>query len=114
MPETENPAADTLTEALRSGFRRGSADAASVRDEVCRYVDAARARGERVEHVIIELKQEMRAAGVVDRYARPEERAFAESVIRWCIGRYYGRADYGASADDQSAVSTPTRDGVLR
>ena len=46
----------------------------------------------RVERVIIDLKQELRAAGVVDRYARPEEHAVAESVIRWCIERYYGSA----------------------
>jgi hypothetical protein len=30
---------------------------------VCTYVDAARARGEPVERVIIDLKQGMRAAG---------------------------------------------------
>ena len=52
-----------------------------------------RARGEPVERVIIDLKQEMRAAGAIDRYARPEERALAESVIRWCIERYYGAAE---------------------
>lgn len=49
-------------------------------------------RGEPVERVIIDLKQEMRAAGVVNLYVRPEERALAEAVIRWCIERYYGTA----------------------
>jgi hypothetical protein len=52
-------------------------------------------RGEPVERVIIDLKQEMRGAGVVDRYVRPGERALAESVIRWCIERYYGSTPRG-------------------
>jgi len=34
----------------------------------------------------------MRAAGAIDRYAHPKERELAESVIRWCIQRYYGSA----------------------
>ena len=77
--------------ALRAAFREPG-DVATLRDAVCTYVDAARARGEPVERVIIDVKQGMRAAGVVDRYARPEEHAVAESVIRWCIERYYGSA----------------------
>ena len=62
---------------------------------MCSYVDKARGRGEPVERVIIDLKQEMRAAGVVDRYQRPDERPLAESVIRWCIERYYGSPPRG-------------------
>jgi len=31
----------------------------------------------------------------IDRYVRPEEHAVAESVIRWCIERYYGSAPRG-------------------
>jgi hypothetical protein len=82
---------EALSASLRSSLR-SRADAAALRDAVCAYVDAARQRGEAVEHVIIELKQEMRAAGVVDRYANKDERMLAESVIRWCIERYYGPA----------------------
>ena len=83
---------ETLAANLRTAMR---AEAASLRDAVCEYVDAARQRGEPVERVIIDLKQEMRAAGVVDRYVKPNERALAESVIRWCIERYYGTAARG-------------------
>ena len=91
------PAPTTSREVLAANLRTAMrAEAASLRDAVCEYVDAARQRGEPVERVIIDLKQEMRAAGVVDRYVKPNERALAESVIRWCIERYYGtvpRAD---------------------
>jgi hypothetical protein len=85
---------EPLTGALRAAFR-DPGDVAALRDTVCSYVDAARARGEPVERVIIDLKQEMRAAGVVDCYVRPGERAVAESVIRWCIERFYGSAPRG-------------------
>jgi hypothetical protein len=85
---------DKLTTNLRGALRRDGA-AEALRDAVCEYVDAARLRGDPVERVIIDLKQEMRTAGAVDRYAHPKERELAESVIRWCIQRYYGstRAD---------------------
>jgi hypothetical protein len=87
-PSALSPASpgSTLGAALR-----GNVSTEALRDAVCRYVDAARERGERVERVIISLKQEMRAAGVVDNYAAPKERALAEMVIRWCIERCYGR-----------------------
>ena len=52
-----------------------------------------RRRGAAVERVIVDLKRQMRLAGTIDRYAKPEERLLAESVIRWCIQRYFGRAD---------------------
>ena len=68
-------------------------DVGTLRDVVCRYVDAARARGEPIERVIIDLKQELRAAGAIDRYASKEERALGEGVVRWCIERYYGAAE---------------------
>ena len=71
----------------------GADDIRPLRDAVCRYVDTARERGDRVEHVIIDLKMEMRAAGAVDRYATSQERALAEGVIRWCIERFYGPAE---------------------
>ena len=74
---------------LCEALRRGSADT-RLREEVCAHVDAARQRGDPIERIIIDLKREMHAAGVVDRYADPHERALAESVIRWCIERYYG------------------------
>ena len=74
---------------LREALRRGLADT-GLREEVCAYVDAALRRGDAVERVIIDLKREMHAAGVVDLYVHPHERALAESVIRWCIERYYG------------------------
>mgnify|MGYP007010099049 CR=1 FL=1 len=82
----------TLTSKLRDGLRLG---AEVLREAVCDYVDAARQRGDPVERIIIDLKQELRAAGAIDRYAHPKERELAESVIRWCIQRYYGstRAD---------------------
>jgi hypothetical protein len=85
-------AREPLAAALRAAFREHGADIALLREAVCDHVDAARARGDPVERVIIDLKEEMRAAGVVDRYVRAEERALAESVIRWCIERYYGSA----------------------
>jgi len=99
-PRTGSPPAPTtsreiLAANLRTAMRASGAEAASLRDAVCEYVDAARQRGEPVERVIIDLKQEMRAAGVVDRYVKPNERALAESVIRWCIERYYGTAPRG-------------------
>jgi hypothetical protein len=80
--------------ALRAAFREHG-EPAALRDAVCAYVDAARAAGEPVERAIIDLKQEMRGAGLIDRYVRPEERSVAESVIRWCIERYYGSAPRG-------------------
>jgi hypothetical protein len=80
---------DNLTANLRGALRR-EAGAETLRDTVCEYVDAARQRGDPVERVIIDLKQEMRAAGAIDRYAHPKERELAESVIRWCIQRYFG------------------------
>ena len=82
---------DKLTANLRGELRR-EAGPKTLRDAVCEYVDAARQRGDPVERVIIDLKQEMRAAGAIDRYAHPKERELAESVIRWCIQRYYGSA----------------------
>jgi len=82
---------DKLTVNLRAALRR-EAGAEALRDAVCDYVDAARQRADPVERVIIDLKQEMRAAGAIDRYAHPKERELAESVIRWCIQRYYGSA----------------------
>ena len=88
---------ETLSALLRSAFR-DAGDVAKLRDAVCRYVDAARARGEPVERVIVDLKQEMRAAGAIKDYAAKEERALAEGVIRWCIERYYGAAS--ARTDD--------------
>ena len=91
----QNPTAPReLAPRLREALRRGLADT-GLRDEVCAYVDAARRRGDPIERVIIDLKSEMHAAGVVDLYMHPHERALAESVIRWCIERYYGaeRAD---------------------
>jgi len=99
-PRTGSPPAPTtsreiLAANLRTAMRASGAEAASLRDAVCEYVDAARQRGEPVERVIIDLKQEMRAAGVVDRYVKPNERALAESVIRWCVERYYGTAPRG-------------------
>ena len=98
-PQPPPPAHQTPREALSANLRaalRLSTDTAIPRDVVDAYVDEARLRGEPVERVIIDLKQEMRAAGVIDPYAHPRERALAESVIRWCIERYYGptaRAD---------------------
>jgi hypothetical protein len=82
---------DKPTANLRGALRR-EPEAESLRDAVCEYVDAARQRGAPVERVIIDLKQEMRAAGAIDRYANPKERDLAEAVIRWCIQRYYGSA----------------------
>jgi len=82
---------DNLTANLRGALRR-EAGAETLRDTVCEYVDAARQRGDPVERVIIDLKQEMRAAGAIDRYAHPKERELAESVISWCIQRYFGSA----------------------
>jgi hypothetical protein len=93
-PSVPHSTGEPFAVALRAAFREHG-DVAALRDTVCSYVDAARARGEPVERVIIDLKQEMRAAGVVDRYLRPGERAVAESVIRWCIERYYGSAPRG-------------------
>ena len=101
MPEQvrDEPAAVgsmTATPATLSELRaamRDSGNRARLKTAVCHHVDAARAQGQRVEHVIIDLKQELRGAGVVDKYTTPDERALAESVIRWCIERYYGRAD---------------------
>jgi len=90
-PVPPRPTREPFSAALRAAFRENG-EVAAVRDAVCSYVDAARAGGEPVERVIIDLKQEMRGAGVVDRYLRPEERVLAESVIRWCIERYYGSA----------------------
>ena len=74
---------------LREALRSGIADT-YLRDEVRAYVDAARRRADPVERVIIDLKREMHVAGVINLYAQPHERALAESVIRWCIERYYG------------------------
>jgi hypothetical protein len=53
------------------------------------YVDASRERGNPVERVIIDMKREMDAAGMIDRYATREDRLLAESVVRWCIERFY-------------------------
>jgi hypothetical protein len=93
-PRMKPTAPRELPPRLREALRRGLADA-GLREEVCAYVDAARQRGDPVERVIIDLKRELHAAGVIDRYADPHERALAESVVRWCIERYYGaeRAD---------------------
>jgi len=88
-----------LAAALRFALAPG-AEAAELRDTVCRYVDAAHARGEPVERVIVDVKEQLRALDAIERYARPNERALAESVIRWCIERYYGapsQADYTRS-----------------
>src|SRR5690242_3292421 len=89
VPNVSHSLREPFSAALHAIVREYG-DVAALRDAVCNYVDAARAGGEPVERVIIDLKQEMRAAGAIDRYARPEERALAESVIRWCIERYYG------------------------
>jgi hypothetical protein len=90
-----NPTAPReLPPRLREALRRGLADT-GLRVEVCAYVDAGRRRGDPVERVIIDLKRELHAAGVIDRYAEPHERTLAESVIRWCIERYYGAAERG-------------------
>ena len=80
----------TLATVLRAS--RYGADTAKLRAAVRQHVDAARGRGDRVERVIIDLKQEMHAAGLFDRHAAIGERSLAESVIRWCIERYYGPA----------------------
>jgi hypothetical protein len=88
------PPREPFSGALRAALR-DRAEVAALRDAVRSYVDAARAGGAPVERVIIELKEEMRGAGVVDRYMRTEERELAESVIRWCIERYYGSARRG-------------------
>ena len=93
-PNVPPPGGEPFAVALHGAFREPD-NVAALRDAVCGYVDGARARDEPVERVIIDLKQEMRAAGLVDRYVRPEERAVAESVIRWCIERYYGSAPRG-------------------
>jgi hypothetical protein len=104
---------DSLATRLRAARRDATATGA-LREAVCGYVDAARARGERVEQVIISLKQEMRAAGVVDMYSDRAERTLAESVIRWCIERYYGSAGGTVPpAEPRSVTRRPLQGGRL-
>ena len=57
------------------------------------YVDASRERGDPVERIIIDMKTELDAAGMTDRYATREDRSLAESVVRWCIERFYEPPD---------------------
>ena len=90
-PLPKPPGPRELPPSLRDALQSGVADP-RLREEVCAYVDAARQRGDPVERVIIDLKKELHGTGILDRYVRPHERALAESVIRWCIERYYGVA----------------------
>jgi hypothetical protein len=99
-PESENelPAArttrDQLAPLLRAAFRdAGQIETQPLREAVCAYVDAARARGEPVERVIVDLKRMMELSGGWRRFASRAEEAVAEAVIRWCIDRYYQPAD---------------------
>lgn len=93
LPKPPDPR--ELPPSLRDALRSGGVADARLREEVCGYVDAARRAGDPVERVIIDLKQEMHATGVIDLYLHPHERTLAESVIRWCIERYYGAAERG-------------------
>jgi hypothetical protein len=88
------PGPRELPSSLRDALRSGVVDS-RVHEEVCAYVDTARRAGDPVERVIIDLKREMHGTGILDRYVRPAERDIAESVIRWCIERYYGAAGRG-------------------
>ena len=92
-PSDGTPAPTTsreiLAAALRSALAPG-ADASELRDTVRWYVDAARECGRPVERVFVDLKEQLHAIGAIELYARPNERALAESVIRWCIEQYYG------------------------
>ena len=58
-----------------------------------RYVDAARLQGHPIERIIVDLKYEMSAAGMIARYSAQEDRAVAEAVVRWCIERFYEPVD---------------------
>jgi hypothetical protein len=105
MPEPEVPvvpasarpalssARDTLATLLPAVPGASSYDPAPLRQAVRLYVDAAHARGDSVERVIIELKQMMEVAGVWRRWMSSKDRAIAEGVIRCCIDRYYQPAD---------------------
>lgn len=98
----DTPSGETSRDSLSTRLQallRGGVQSDALREAVNGYVDEARRRGEPVERVIIDLKQEMRAAGVVDVYVRPGERALAEPVIRWCIDRYYGVTGSGPNRD---------------
>jgi hypothetical protein len=95
-PERDEGAGDSAGIDLLAELRvalRDKATASTLKEVVCRYVDESPQRGAPVERVIVDLKRQMRLAGAIDRYAKPEERLLAESVIRWCIQRYFGRAD---------------------
>jgi len=95
-PEQLEAGGDAAATDLLAEWRvalRDKATAAALEEAVCRNVDESRRRGAPVERVVVDLKRQMRLAGAIDRYAKPEERLLAESVIRWCIQRYFGRAD---------------------
>ena len=68
---------------------RGAPDTTMLRDEVCQYVELARERGDRVERVIVTLKEEIRAAARVGHYVSRAEQTLTERVVRWCIEEYY-------------------------
>ena len=68
----------------------GAVDTDTLRDAVCLYVAFARERGDRAERVMVDLKQQIRAAAGMSRDVTTPEQSLTERVIHWCIEGYYG------------------------
>ena len=91
-PATEGAGGTRSQESLSRLLRpavHGEVETERLRDAVHDYVNDARERGEPVERVIVDLKQEIRAAAGIGLYVSRETRAVMESVVRWCIEGYY-------------------------
>ena len=89
---------DLFERALREprGPAKESSALTTLRDDVCTFVQRAKADGRQVETVIVALKA---IFGVPDRPNRafsgdedtPPNVLLARRVVRWCIHEYYGR-----------------------
>ena len=86
---------DSLLATFRAALGADRVD--GLPDAVRRYVDAARRQGDPIERVIVDLKYEMSAVGMISRNSAQEDRAVAQAVVRWCIERFTSEWIYAAT-----------------
>ena len=66
-----------------------AADAAPLRDHVCRFVRAAKGRGEASEQILRALREHTSPA-ILAHVPREFQRRLLDDVFQWCLDEYYG------------------------
>ena len=80
---------DRIERSLGRALASPLLDRSFLKDEICGFTRRARAGGQRVERVIIAVKEMVDETPGTARDLEPR-RHLAEDVVRWCIEEYYG------------------------